>query len=111
MPYKTKFREVEFPANGKELKAVGTDANSIRSIGAACYRDMVGRGGDLLRSITFVMDGSQLFIEHISGKEGTRQLRYFAEGIKKGIEKHGAAPETVAYVDRKIAELRGNEAV
>ena len=41
MPYKTKFREVQMPQTREDFAALGADANSMRSFGAAFYRSFV----------------------------------------------------------------------
>ena len=40
MPYKTRFREIELPENDRQLEPLLRDANSLRSLGAATYREM-----------------------------------------------------------------------
>lgn len=40
MPYKTRFREVKTPKSAADMRAIGTDANSLRSMGAAMYRQL-----------------------------------------------------------------------
>ncbi len=59
MPYKTKFREIKVPQTMQEMQALGQDANSLRSFGAAEYKQFIESG--------CTPQGMQIIITAISG--------------------------------------------
>jgi len=115
MPYKTKFRRIETPQNAGELRAIGTDANSARSLGAACYRELYfsrASPGARRKLVDMFLQCSPIVEKYLQEIHAESQilrekkyLRYFMQGIQRAAE---AASDnvTIEYVSSKLEELK-----
>ena len=116
MPYKTKFREIEMPQNAGELRAVGTDANSMRSLGAAAYRS-IGQlhTEEQMRIITDAILSAydKVITPSLMAEGRTTQLPrerkahlYAMEGMQKAAERAGHS-DNAEYIAQALKQLKG----
>ncbi len=115
MPYKTKFREVDVPKTREEFDALGYDANTLRSLGAACYNQISGHVPSWLRSdvvLRGLADVYEKIIEPTLREANPdaipreRQLhKYMLEGMQKAARKSGNE-KMKEYISRKLRSLK-----
>ena len=104
MPYATKFRDVDFPPQTWEPPRL--DANSLRSYGAAFYkqyagnanREQLGRFIDMTCSV-FVGAAKN---EKLPLKP--RTVQYFLQGVQRAAKSADDAT-TVEYISRKLSDI------
>jgi hypothetical protein len=105
MAYKTNIREVKYPESIEELAALGEDANSMRSLGAAFYKHLAGiQSGTNLPNALRVVFGVTKQTLHLIGPSGKPKLIYIVQGAEKAAEKAGN-PEDVKYLSGLLQDL------
>jgi hypothetical protein len=110
MPYKTRFREVAFPQTRGDWESIGYDANSLRSIGAAFYRELytnnvflykVAKLESLVKSARDLANATGI-IKH-------KELIYFLDGVQRAAKispKSGEFNKVIEYSSRQIKDIK-----
>lgn len=90
MPYKTKIRHVEFPKNLDEWKAIGRDANSMRSIGAALYRQIreTSPGNECLTGAA-MFACTETFLQNLGYSFNPKENGYLMDGFRRAARRTG----------------------
>ena len=108
MPYKTRYREIELPENDRQLEPLLRDANSLRSLGGATYREMAPGfkqyGHDKMLQVFLAFAGKLENPAKTVWKEryppgARRKLRYFMQGFQTAAQDGGdrTAYETIRW--------------
>jgi hypothetical protein len=116
MTYKTKFREIKIPENADELKNIGTDANSVRSYGAASYNSYPDKIGTKLVSKTYLATNILDFMHRtLNDPEVAKEMKnpdaekryfsYFTQGVLRAAKKAGDHA-TVDFITQKGYALK-----
>ncbi|MBI5061863.1 MAG: hypothetical protein HZB67_06160 [Candidatus Aenigmarchaeota archaeon] len=114
MPYKTKFREVNVPTNAEELRKLGSDANSMRSFGAASYRALHERETGKIVLHTLISSYDKIAFPVIQEEipsalpNEKRAFIYFLQGIGRAAKKEGDS-EIRGYVSNKLKEISSSK--
>lgn len=117
MPYKTKFREMELPKTPEEDAAIGSDANTLRSYGAAIYKDfgLKIKYPEKMLDIAKTFLGAQAAWEsdlRVNGKakkipRSRRAHKYTMQGFMMGAQELGNT-KVAEYVEQRLRELYGS---
>ena len=79
MPYKTRFRDISFPLAQEEREA--TDANTLRSIGAAFYRQgMQDSHGSLSQKARGKFTVLKNMVKRLDDPYFKKQITYYIQG-------------------------------
>ncbi|HLC67576.1 MAG TPA: hypothetical protein VJI12_01705 [archaeon] len=115
MSYKTNFREIEMPKNADELRALGTDANSMRSLGAATYRNISQlHTEEQMRIITdaFLHSHDQVVVPYLTQEGKTTQIpherkahMYTIEGMQRAAKRAGHSGNA-EYIAQALERLK-----
>ena len=91
MPYKTKFRDVKVPKNSAEIEAFPKDANSLRSWGAAQYRELAKTCPVSNRCYTgaAIYAGTDMFVHDVLGHDEHRDMKYMTDGFRRAARQAG----------------------
>jgi len=119
MPYKTKFRQINFPETHEEFAALGHDANSWRSFGAALYREArewkesaspgtFYADNSVPDIVRMLMDAQVGIVEKIvanhmptSVPAGRKITGYIADGLGRAAKTAGDS-QTVEYISHRL---------
>jgi hypothetical protein len=105
MAYKTQFRDVKYPESIDELAALGEDANSLRSLGAALYNHLAGiQSEDNTHNALRVVLGVTKQTSHLIEPSKKAKLIYFVQGAGIAAKK-ARNPEQVEYLSGLLQNL------
>jgi len=105
MPYKTKFRKVDTPKNAAEMEALGGDANSMRSLGAAQYREARVKVANMLHYGAMIFAGTETFMQRYYGGADSKSLNYMMDGFRRAARQAGDH-ETAQNLPEAIGQMK-----